>query len=78
MLSKDYVIQADVTIEKYLFDTMNCYVLNVFNIRIKGGQAIIILRKPDNVMDGREVWIGLIDFYKRNSNIYLVRNQCQT
>ena len=29
-------------------------------------------------MDGREVWIGIIEFYDRKSNLDLVSNQYQT
>ena len=78
MLSKDYVFPEDGTTKKDLFDAMNRYDLNVFNSSIKGGQEIIILRKHENVMDGREVLICLIDFYEIKANLDLLRTQCQT
>ena len=78
MLPKDYVISEDGTTAKYLFDATDRYIFNVFNNNIKGGKLIIIFWKHDIYMDGREVWLCLIEFYERKAIIYLVRTQCQT
>ena len=61
--------------QRKIFDAMNRYVFNVFNNIIKEGKAMIILRQHNNVMDGREVWIGLIYFYERKENLDLVRDK---
>ena len=76
MISKDYVITADGTTSICLFAAMNRYAFNVSNNIIKGGQAIILLWQNENVMDGREVWISIKDFYEKKSNHAVVNSQC--
>ena len=76
MLSKDYVNPVDGTTSIFLFAAMNRYAFNVSNNIIKGGQAIILLRQNENVMDGREVWISIKDFYEKKANRAVVNSQC--
>ena len=71
-----YMIPVDGTEAKSLFDAKNRYVYNVFNACVKGGQAMVILRKHEVLMDGREVHLGMVNFYERKANLSLIRLQC--
>ena len=43
---------------------------------VKGGQALILVRKWEVDMDGRMAFLSMIHFYERVENLTLIRTQC--
>ena len=61
---------------KQLFLAQNRYFYNVLQNCVKGGQALILVRKWEVDMDGRMSFLSMIHFYERAENLTLIRTQC--
>ena len=59
-----------------LYDAQNNYFYNVLQINVKGGKALVILRKYQDEQDGATVYQELIDHYEHKSNKSLIKAKC--
>ena len=76
ILSENYTIPATGTQAYDLFKVQNLYLYNVLQTCVKGGQALIIIRKVEETCDGRKAYRGMVDFYERQANLSMLRTQC--
>jgi len=65
------------TIDEMLFNEQNTWFYNMLTQRVKGGQALIIVRKHEIERDGRAAYREMHSYYERDSNIVAIRTECQ-
>ncbi|MEL6802173.1 MAG: hypothetical protein AAFO91_00130, partial [Bacteroidota bacterium] len=76
LLSDNYAIPVLGTQAYDLYKAQNLYLYNVLQMCVKGGQALIIIRKGEDSCDGREAYRGMVEFYERKANLSMLRTQC--
>eukprot|EP00957_Ditylum_brightwellii_P070659 5369801-Ditylum_brightwellii.AAC.1 len=71
-----YTVPPDGTEAKQLYKSENQYFYNVLQNCVKGGQALIYIRKYELTLDGREAFCQMMDFYEMEENLTLIQTDC--
>jgi hypothetical protein len=78
IMHSDFAVPAEGTQARNLYASRNSWLYNVLQNKVKGGQALIIVRSCELDLDGRSAYLGIVDFYERKEKLQLITTQCKT
>jgi len=77
ILDEHMTVPAKGSVDEQLFKEQNTWFYNMLTQRVKGGQALIIVRKHEEKRNGRAAFREMFAYYERDSNMVAIRTQCQ-